>query len=117
MKDGFVALFVIIGLAVFGAVAYLFHRNAVKKQQERYKAHFVRGIARNISIAPSAGMIPADKLKAEFDHIDKDKGGTISKDELKEFVDTGKFGTISDKDFDAMWTAMDVDGSGEVDFV
>mmetsp|Transcript_7355 Transcript_7355/g.10908 ORF Transcript_7355/g.10908 Transcript_7355/m.10908 type:complete len:476 (-) Transcript_7355:613-2040(-) len=117
MKDGFVALFVIIGLAVFGSVAYLLHRNAVKKQQKRYKEQFVRGIARNITIAPSAGMIPADKLKAEFDHIDKNKGGTITKDELKEFMDTGKFGTISEKDFEAMWSAMDVDGSGEVDFV
>eukprot|EP00957_Ditylum_brightwellii_P156996 11948271-Ditylum_brightwellii.AAC.1 len=62
-------------------------------------------------------MIPADMLKAEFDHVDKDKGSTITKDELTEFVYTGKFGAISDKDFDTMWTDMDVDGSREVDFV
>ena len=30
-------------------------------------------------------------------------GGTISKDELKAFVDEGKVGTMSKPDFDAMW--------------
>lgn len=53
----------------------------------------------------------------EFDHIDKDKGGTISKDELKTFLKSGKIGDISDKDVDAMWAAIDIDNSGEVDFV
>ena len=85
------------------------------------------------------------QLKKEFDHIDKDKvdsslhdkngyfklsnithlsfsfihaqGGTISKSELKDFLASGKVGAISDKDVDAMWSAIDIDNSGEVDFV
>ena len=117
MKGGFIALFVIIGGLIFGTGAFLLHRKSMNKQKKRYKEHFVRGIARNITIAPSAGMVSAEQLKKEFDHIDKDKGGTISKDELKKFVESGKIGEMDKKDFDAMWSALDADGSGEIDFV
>lgn len=117
MKDGFIALFVILGVLLFSGVAFFFHRNVIEAQKKRYKEHFVRGIARNITIADSAGRVDPEQLKKEFDHIDKDKGGTISKDELKKFLMSGKVGDISDKDVDAMWAAIDIDNSGEVDFV
>jgi len=117
MKDGFIALFVILGCLVLIAVGFLLHRNARAKQKKRYKAHFVRGIAKNITIAPSAGMISAEELKKEFDFIDKDKGGTISRDELNKFVESGKIGIMEKKDFDAMFSALDIDNSGEIDFV
>lgn len=117
MKEGFIALFVILGVLVLGTVGYLFHRSSLRKQEKRYKELFVRGIAKNINIEPSAGMISADDLKKEFDHIDKDKGGTISKDELQVFVESGKMGTMKKSDFNAMWSALDIDGSGEIDFV
>ena len=32
-------------------------------------------------------------------------------------MDSGKLGQISNKDFEALWHAIDVDGSGEIDFV
>merc|ERR1712037_399470 len=57
------------------------------------------------------------ELKKEFDRVDTDGGGTISKEELKAFVQTGKVGLISNKDFEALWCAIDLDNSGEVDFV
>ena len=117
MKGGFIALFVVLGALVFGVAAYLLHRKVSEDQKRRYKEHFVRGIARNITIAESAGQVSPDQLKKEFDHIDTDGGGTISKDELKKFVESGKIGTISDKDFEALWHAIDIDNSGEVDFV
>jgi len=117
MKGGFIALFVVLGALVFGVAAYLLHRKVAEDQKRRYKEHFVRGIARNITIADSAGKVSPEELKKEFDHIDSDGGGTISKDELKTFVDSGKVGTISDKDFEALWHAIDIDNSGEVDFV
>eukprot|EP01083_Nonionella_stella_P030925 84750_1 len=117
MKGGFIALFVILAAIVFGAGAFLLHRNSANKQKKRYKEHFVRGIARNITIADCAGLVEPEQLKREFDLIDKDGGGTISKDELKEFLASGKVGDISDKDVEAMWAAIDIDNSGEVDFV
>ena len=117
MKGGFIALFVILGALVMTTVAYLLHRKKSEDQKRRYKLHLVRGIARNISIVDSAGMVSPDKLKKEFDHLDSDGGGTISKDELKKFVESGKVGTISPNDFEALWLAIDIDDSGEVDFV
>ena len=117
MKGGFIALFVILGVLVFGTVAYLLHRKKSEDQKSRYKLHLVRGIARNISIAGTAGMVSPDKLRKEFDHLDSDGGGAISKDELKKFVESGKVGTISGKDFEALWRAIDIDDSGEVNFV
>ncbi len=117
MKGGFIALFVILGILVFGTIAYLLHRKKSEEQKHRYKQHFVRGIARNISIAASAGMVSPDKLQKEFDHINSNGDGTISKDELKKFVESGKVGTIEDKDFEALWHAIDINNSGEVDFV
>ncbi|KAL7490762.1 hypothetical protein ACHAWT_000294 [Skeletonema menzelii] len=117
MKGGFIALFVILGVLLFSSAAFFFHRKSIEAQKKRYKEHFVRGIARNITIADSAGRVSPEQLKKEFDHIDKDKGGTISKDELKTFLKSGKVGDISDKDVEAMWAAIDIDNSGEVDFV
>mmetsp|Transcript_10291 Transcript_10291/g.13076 ORF Transcript_10291/g.13076 Transcript_10291/m.13076 type:complete len:474 (+) Transcript_10291:54-1475(+) len=117
MKGGVIALFVILGVLLFSSVALFFHRKAIDTQKKRYKEHFIRGIARNITISDSAGRVSPEQLKKEFDHIDKDKGGTISKDELKTFLKSGKVGDISDKDVEAMWAAIDIDNSGEVDFV
>ena len=117
MNGGLIALFVILGVLLFSSVALFFHRKAIDTQKKRYKEHFIRGIARNITISDSAGRVSPEQLKKEFDHIDKDKGGTISKDELKTFLKSGKVGDISDKDVEAMWAAIDIDNSGEVDFV
>ena len=74
-------------------------------------------MARNIVITPAAGQLNPSELKREFDRVDKDKGGTVSKDELWEYVCGGHVGTMSNKDFNAMWSIIDLDGSGEVDFV
>ena len=58
-----------------------------------------------------------DQLNKEFDHIDSVRWGAVCKDGRKTFVASGKIGTISDKDFEALWFAVDLDNSGEVDFV
>ena len=59
----------------------------------------------------------ADVLLKEFHHLDSNKGGTISKDEMTEWLKDGKLGEVSKSDFNAMWSAMDMDGNGEVDFI
>mmetsp|Transcript_11344 Transcript_11344/g.23928 ORF Transcript_11344/g.23928 Transcript_11344/m.23928 type:complete len:493 (-) Transcript_11344:54-1532(-) len=118
MKVGYIAVFVIVGLVVFGVIALWIHRKMLKRQEKRYKEHFVRGIAKHINVTPTSGQImSAEMLKKEFDLIDKDGGGTISKEELKKFLNSGKVGSMDDKDFEAMWTVLDVHNTGEIDFV
>jgi hypothetical protein len=75
-------------------------------------------VAQNITIAPTAGGLDTNAILKEFKHIDKDKGGTITKDELQVWLKDGKLGEISQSDFNVMcWVAMDVDGNGSIDFV
>eukprot|EP00571_Detonula_confervacea_P011588 CAMPEP_0172307012 /NCGR_PEP_ID=MMETSP1058-20130122/7953_1 /TAXON_ID=83371 /ORGANISM="Detonula confervacea, Strain CCMP 353" /LENGTH=472 /DNA_ID=CAMNT_0013019071 /DNA_START=72 /DNA_END=1490 /DNA_ORIENTATION=+ len=117
LNGGGIALIVILSIAAVISACYIIYTRVAAAQKNRYKEHFIRGIARNITIASSAGMLSPDQLQKEFDHIDKDGGGTISKKELQDFIADGKLGDICDKDFDAMWLALDDDDSGEVDFV
>lgn len=114
---GAIAMFVVIGVLGFSIIAYSIHKYILGKQKKRIQLHMVRGIAQNITIASSAGQMDGEALLKEFEHMDKDKGGTISKEEMKDWMADGKLGEISDKDFDALWVAMDTDSSGEVDFV
>ncbi|EJK61780.1 hypothetical protein THAOC_17670 [Thalassiosira oceanica] len=117
LTAGGVVLIALCCAALVLGVAFLVFRKLSEDQKYRYKTNFVRGIAMNITIAPTAGMVDAEQLKKEFDFMDKDGGGTICKKELKAWLDSGKAGDISDKDFQALWSAIDVDNSGEVDFV
>lgn len=112
-----IVLTVVLCLAFAISVFIVVFKHSQAAQKKRYKEQFIRTIARNITIAPAAGMLSHDQLQAEFDHIDKDKGGTISKDEMWDFISTEKVGTMSDKDFEAMWSTLDIDNSGSVDFV
>jgi len=115
--EGAIAIFVIIAALVFGIIAYSIHWYFWEKQKKRIQFRMVRGIAQNVTIAESAGQMDGDMLLKEFNHIANDKGGTIRKEEMKQWMADGKLGTISDKDFNAMWTAMDIDQCGEVDFI
>jgi len=117
VNPGAIAGFIIAGLVVFGLLGYLLHWHRMKKQARRFKIKFIQHIATNIKLAPSSGALNPNQLKAEFDRIDKDKGGFIEKEELRAFVNEGKLGEMSESDFDAMWTAIDVNNSGEVDFI
>mmetsp|Transcript_9203 Transcript_9203/g.22482 ORF Transcript_9203/g.22482 Transcript_9203/m.22482 type:complete len:520 (+) Transcript_9203:47-1606(+) len=117
LNGGGIALIVVLCVAFLSAAFCLFYRHAKATQKKRIKEHLIDAMARNIVIAPAAGQLSPSELKREFDRVDKDKGGTVSKDELWEYICSGHVGTMSNKDFNAMWSIIDLDGSGEVDFV
>jgi hypothetical protein len=109
----------IVGIvaAAFGLVIIVFsiwHYYKLKKQERRYKKRFVQQIARNIEIGPTPGHIKPENLAEEILHIGQGKG-IISKADLSKWIHDIKMEFISEKDFDALWHAMDVDDSGEVD--
>ncbi|KAL7548956.1 hypothetical protein ACHAWF_014082, partial [Thalassiosira exigua] len=117
MNGGGIALIVVLCVAFVSAVFYVIYRHAKSAQKNRYKKRLISAMARNITVMPAAGQLNHEDLKAEFDRIDKDKGGTISKEELWAYITNGHMGTTSEKDFNAMWSVIDLDDSGEVDFV
>lgn len=108
---------VVLSVSVVGIAAYALHRYFSRKQKRLIQLRMIRGIAQNITISSAPGQLNAETLQKEFELIDRDKGGTITKDEMKQWLEDGKLGEISDKDFNSMWVAMDIDGDGAIDFV
>ena len=106
LSSGAIAGIVLGCVAAACLVLSLYYVHRLKQQRLRYKKRFVQTVARNVSIAPSPGGISADKLAAEFKHIDANGDGSINKAEMKAWLQDGKLGEISDNDFDAMWEAI-----------
>jgi hypothetical protein len=117
VNGGAIAGFTILGVALLVLCMYAIYHRQLKIQKRRVQKRFIRGVAQNITIAPTAGGLDTDAILKEFKHIDKDKGGTINKEELQVWLQDGKLGEISQSDFNVMWVAMDVDGNGSIDFV
>lgn len=95
---------------------YAWYAVKLKRQQRRYKKRFVRQIARNIAIGPTPGSIPPDKLTEQILHIGQGKE-FISKEDLSKWMLDVKMDFISERDFDALWSAIDIDDSGQVNAV
>lgn len=123
MKPGAIAGFCILALVVVGAIGYSLHRRAIKKQKKRLRKVFARQVAKRVDLRGSVSQLSPEDLAAEFKRIDKgikedgSADGFISRDELWDFVSSGKAGEISEKDFDALFDAMDTKGRGKVNFV
>ena len=59
-------------------------------------------------------LLSREKLKAAFSLFDKDGGGTISSEEVKELLMAGQ--DIDDAVWDEVIKEVDNDGNGEIDF-
>ena len=118
-KAGVVAGFVITAAAIVLGVVIGMYSLRLKRQRERIRLNFATRIAETIS-SPDISMNP-DALKEEFERIDSGKkdgrDGYISKDELKDYMASGKFGEMDEKDFNVLYLALDADGDGKVDYL
>jgi hypothetical protein len=115
-RAGFIAGIVILVVLILALAGYIWHMKKLNEQKDRISHRFARRVAETIKIEGNHNMLTAEALKEEFDRIDKDCSGVLDKDELRAFVTSGKIGTISDSDFNALWAAIDVDGDGSVNF-
>jgi len=63
-------------------------------------------------------VLTKDNIREEFEAIDKNGDEKIQKEELREYVSSGKLGTacMNKPGFEALWSCMDTNSSGEVDF-
>lgn len=122
MKPGPIAGFSILAIVVVAIVGYFLHRRSVKSQKKRLRMQFAQQVAKRVDLRGSISQLNPSDLLAEFKRIDKSVvGGTsdgfISREELWEFVSSGKAGEMSEKDFNLLFDSMDVKGRGRVNFV
>jgi len=85
-----------------------------QKASEIWRATAGEGLLRMGSSLQGA-LMSDDKLRAIFDHIDLDKGGTIDREELQVALQ-GAGKALTQAQIDALMNAADEDGNGEIDF-
>ena len=118
LKPGVLAGFITGGVVFLCLIFLAILKYLVVRQAQRYRTIFARRIAETINVRGSMRTLSPEALADEFKCIDADvKDGKLSKEELWEFLSDGKAGDIHQKDFDALFAAIDLDGSGSVDFL
>ncbi|CAB9513118.1 unknown protein [Seminavis robusta] len=96
------------------AVGMVYHIRQLKQQERRMKKRFIQQLARNIDIGESAREISAQKLSEAFQHIGG-QDGLISKEDLAKWMNDLHLDFLSEQDFNRLWDAMDMAGTGYVD--
>lgn len=114
LSTGVIVAMVVTPVVFVLVLAMLYHMRQIKIQERRMKKRFIQQLARNIEIGESARAISADKLSEAFTHIGG-AGGLISKKDLAKWMTDLHMDFMSEKDFDKLWDAMDMDGKGVVD--
>jgi len=108
----------VAGAVLLVVCLYSVHVYLVNQQKHRYRAAIAQRIVETIEVQKSMRSLSPELLAAEFKKIDSETpDGRITKDELWEFLSSGKAGELSNKDFNALFAAMDADKSGYVDFL
>lgn len=121
MRPGVVAAFCIAGAALIIVGLYIAHRWILKQQERRYKTTFAARVAETVSLRATRRTLTPDVLAKEFAKIGQDldehQNGYITKEALWEFVSSGQAGEMDEKDFNALFAALDVDKNEKVDFL
>lgn len=116
VKAGVIAGFTVTGFVMIIGLLFFLHLRAMAAQKERNRIKFARRIAETIRLEGSTRQLTPDALADEFKKYSA-ADGTISKQDLWDFVSSGRAGAMSEDDFDALFAAIDLDKSGTVDFL
>lgn len=117
LRTGPLVGFIVLAVVIVGALIAAVERHTRKQQADRYRNVFARRIAQTIKVRAGTDRLTPELLQKEFETIATTKNGIITKDELWSFLATGKAGTIDKHDFEALFTVMDSDESGTIDFL
>jgi len=118
LKAGPIAGVVVAVAVVLLGLAALYHNDQMKKQAARNKAAFARRVADTIELEGPDRELTPEALAREFKRIDNGDGnGTIDRDELWNFVNSGSVAKMGKSDFNALFAALDTDGDGTVSFM
>eukprot|EP00978_Attheya_sp_CCMP212_P014244 scaffold36212_cov53-Attheya_sp.AAC.2 len=118
VKSGVVAGFSVAAAVVVIALVCAMFLHRLKQQKQRIKLNFAARVAETIDLRASTNMaLTPDALRKEFEMVDSSGDGFLSKEDLWAFMSSGKAGTMSEKDFGALFNALDIDKNGQVDFL
>lgn len=116
--DGFIAGITIPLIILVIVICFFVYKYLLKKQKKRIQRHFAACLTETIDLKATMNMtLSPENLMREFERIDTDSNGIIRKNELWNFISSGKVGEMPKKDFDMLFTILDVDGNGGIDFV
>ncbi|GAX15559.1 hypothetical protein FisN_3Hh026, partial [Fistulifera solaris] len=108
---GFAVGMFAIGVGALFIAFAAYHMYAMKSAKEGSRKDFARRVAQGITVGKSANQLSAAGMKDELSQY----GEHISRAQLKNIVDSGKMGTMSDGDFNALFAALDLgNGSASV---
>jgi len=105
------AIVVLVFFALFAL-----HRHQMAQKEAKVRTQFASRIAERITVTGKSRPLSPAELAAEFHKIDEDKGGSLQKEELWGFLESGKVGSVSRTDFELLFSVIDMDRSGSVDF-
>jgi hypothetical protein len=114
-----IAVIVICCSVAVATCLFFFYKWSKSKQEKRVKYHFAKKVVQNMSFVGSHENITPANLEKEFDRIDSTgvADGSISREELKEFLSVGGTGMISDADFNILFASLDIHDRGNVNFL
>lgn len=106
-------ILVIWAIFLFYDVLVRRERRQLKAQLDWNKQQFARRVAQELDIQVGNGKkVTIQALAGEYNRIDKNSDDLVSRDELKEYIGD----EMNAKDFEVMWTAIDLDNNGTLDF-
>jgi len=115
LTGAFTAIVVVVAIAIGVLVFYFVNKAMMSKQEKRLKSAFGKAIGQHVKGGISNNVTP-DELKKTFQKIDVDENGTISKAELKQIMMDSNGADLSDRDFEILYSSIDIDGDGALSF-
>lgn len=115
LTGGFIAGVTIGSIIVAVAVFSFLYKRGIAAREERVKQAVAKSIAKNMNFTTHKALTPAE-LQNMFDKIDVNHDGALSKEEIKGLVEEAGVATMSDNDIDILFSSIDFDGNGSLDF-
>ena len=116
LTGGFIAGVTIATIVVAVSIFYFIYKRGVEARERRIKKAVLESISQTMSITTQKELTPID-LGNMFKKIDVDGNGNLSKDEMKEMVDNAGVANMSDRDYNILFNAIDLDHNGTLDFI
>mmetsp|Transcript_12497 Transcript_12497/g.25957 ORF Transcript_12497/g.25957 Transcript_12497/m.25957 type:complete len:131 (-) Transcript_12497:218-610(-) len=116
MKTGAIVGFAVLGAVVVIALIVFVYQRKLNKVKKEAKTKFASRMAKSMRMTGSSlEHERRSELIKKFDTIDEDSSGTISKDELWEYITKQDNQNMTKQEFDALFKTIDKDLSGQID--